>query len=147
MSTSVSPLGQTTNNGAQIITLPAGTTNAAPYVLSTVQSGCIIQITPPFANAATITLPAVANAAGFTIKAVVNLPAATGLNVIVRFNCGAGLLNSWKMNNATPTSNASQQYIQFTATAVTGDYIEIVCDGSTYSARAFSTAAAGVASA
>lgn len=144
MSTSISPLGQTTNSGAQIISLPPGTTNAAPYVLSVSQSGCIIKV-PVIAQAATITLPAAATSAGFTCRAIVAGAAAVGF--IVRLDAGAGLLNSWKMNNATPTSNAAQQYIQFTATAVTGDYIEIICDGFSYSARACSTAAAGVSSA
>jgi hypothetical protein len=149
MSTSVSPLGQTTNIGAQILTLPAGVTNAAPFTVSAVQSGIILQVPTGYAAAATITLPAPSTCPGFILKSVVPLPAggAAAVGVIVRFNCGAGLLNSWKMNNATPTSNASQQYIQFTATAVSGDYIEILSDGTSYTATARSTAAAGVASA
>ena len=139
MSLSSSPLGQT--NNAQVISLVAAST---AYTIATSQSGSIVQV-PAVAALCTITLPPVATAAGFTLKAQVS---ATPL-AIVRFGTvAAGTLSCWKVNLATVTSTAALvNYVQFTATALPGDYIEINCDGVTYSAIARSVAAAGVSSA
>ena len=142
MSTSVSPLGQTTNLGSTVINLPTTVTNAAPFILTLSNSGSLIKV-PVMAAAATITLPAVGTAAGFTCKLQCSgVPA-----FIVRLDGGAGNINAVQLNNATWTSDNAQQYHQFTATAEVGDTIEIACDGVRYSSRGFSQAAAGIASA
>ena len=134
----LSPLGQTTNLGAQIITLPSTTT---AYTVSLAQSGCIIQLNA-IAAACTITLPATASAAGFNCKIVVGT--ALGAAGATTITSTAATFYATLINDATTTNGAGRNSISFANSSVRGANFDIVCDGLSYICFGRSTAAANV---
>jgi hypothetical protein len=152
MSLSVSPLGQTNNPGAQIISLVAGST---AYTLSTAQSGSIISI-PALDAACTITLPAVANAVGCKYDIVCR----GLLGQILNITAPAGTMRGFAQQKADSAANA---YTAFTvagaggtnttirittaggAANAVGDRVSIFCDGTYYYVQGFSSSVAAPA--
>ena len=151
MSLVVSPSGQTNfgNTGVPVVALPAttGTSGALTYTVSLSQSGTIFQV--PAMNAAsglTITLPPVASAAGFNCKFTMLAVAAS----LVRVTSLAANVKSWVSQGVlgqTITGSAAATYAQFATTAVAGDHIDVICDGTSYIIKAYSNVATGITSA
>jgi hypothetical protein len=152
MSLVTNPSGQTNfaNTGVPVVILPSSTaTAAATYTVTVAQSGTLFQVPAQNATAdrvLTITLPSVAAARGFNCK--FSLIAVAGN--LVRVTSLAANMKSWYSVGAgvqTITGSAAATYIQFAATAVAGDHIEIFSDGVTYMAKGFSNVAVGITSA
>jgi hypothetical protein len=152
MSLVTSPSGQTNfaSTGVPVVVLPSSTaTAAATYTVDLSQSGTIFQVPAQNATAdrtLTITLPSVAAARGFNCK--FSLIAVAGN--LVRVTSLAANVKSWRSVGAgvqTITGSAAATYVQFAATAVAGDHIEIFSDGVTYMAKGFSNVADGITSA
>lgn len=141
MSTSISPLGQTTNNGSQIISITAARAADTPLTLSVAQSGSIISLTSGYAAALTINLPAPATAAGVSYKFVVNTTLAAFAVVITSPTANTMCLSS--INNATPAVGAIGVSTGFAASTAKGARIEITCDGTNYYAEGKTLSAAG----
>jgi hypothetical protein len=143
MSTSVSPLGQTNNSGAQIITLvapaPAAVIN---YTLSVAQSGSTVLVPSNGVNAVTITLPPVANAVGCTFRIIMKGAVQTG-TVIVTTGAGTdATIVGNSIINATPTVQATAgNTITFINTVAASSNIELFSDGINYNYRALSNSA------
>jgi len=143
MSTSISPLGQTTNNGSQIITLPATLTaaGAATVTLSTAQSGCIVSIPNGHAALLTINLPTPASAPGFTCKFVVNTTLAAFAVVIS--SVGANTMNVSRIANDAPAVGGVGLSTGFALSTAKGATIDLYCDGINYYATGRTVTAAG----
>lgn len=141
MSTAVNPLGQTTNNGSQIISVNAAQAATTPITLSLAQSGSIISLTSGYAAALTINLPAPATAAGFTCKFVVNTTLAAFAVIITSPTANTMCLSS--INNATPAVGAIGASTGFGASTAKGASIDISCDGTNYYAVGRTLSAAG----
>ncbi len=131
----------------QIIQL---TNAAAPAnTILAADTGKIMKI--PVLTAATrvITLPALA--AGLHYRFMVDVSAIAGLTQIARLTPAAGgtpvngtLINANGVAAVTVQKNAAA-VADFTATAVTGDYIDLYCDGVTWHVSGMSSVAAGLA--
>jgi len=152
MSLVTNPSGQTNfaNTGVPVVILPSSTaTAAATYTVTVAQSGTLFQVPAQNATAdrtLTITLPSVASARGFNCK--FSMIAVAGNTV--RVTSTAANMNSWRSVGAgvqTITGAPGITYVQFAATAVAGDHIEIFSDGVSYMAKGFSNVAAGITSA
>jgi len=144
MSTSISPLGQTNNSGAQIITLQNATT---AYTLLPVQSGSIVQV-PAIAAACTITLPPVVNAVGCRYDIVCS----GVLGFVLSITAPAGTMRGFAQQKSNDAAGA---YAAFVATAeggsatirigaanFVGDRVSIFCDGTIYYVQGISSSAA-----
>lgn len=96
-----------------------------------------------------ITLPALAS--GLHYRFVVNVGAIAGLTRIARLTPAAGgtPVNGVLINNnagaATVVAKNGAATADFTATAVTGDYIDAYCDGVSWFLSGASSVAAGLA--
>lgn len=153
MSLVVSPSGQTNfgNTGVPIVALTAttATSGALTYTVSLSQSGTIFQV--PAMNAAsglTITLPPVASAAGFNCKFTMIAIAASN----VRVTSLAANVKSWISQGASPgaqtvSGSTGITYAQFATTAVAGDHIDVICDGTSYIIKSYSNVANGITAA
>jgi hypothetical protein len=140
MSTSISPLGQTTNNGAQIISLVAA--NPLNYTLSTSQSGATVLVPTNGANLVTITLPPVASAVGCTFRIIMKGAVGTGTVVI---NAGAAVLQGNSIINAVLTPQIGGTTLTFINTVVASSNVELFSDGVNYNFRALSNSALAAA--
>ena len=140
MSTSISPLGQTTNNGAQIISLVAA--NPLNYTLSTSQSGATVLVPTNGANLVTITLPPVASAVGCTFRIIMKGAVGTGTVVI---NAGAAVLQGNSIINAVLTPQIGGTTLTFINTVVASSNVELFSDGINYNFRALSNSALAAA--
>ena len=139
--TSVNILGQTTNQGSQVITL-ANTTVA--YTLSSLQSGAIIQV-PVIAAPCTITLPAIAVAVGCSWNVV-----CTGtLGQILTITAPANKIRGFAQQKGNGTADSYLDFVQagtaatntsvlLAATAIAGDRVSILCDGNFYYVQGYS---------
>lgn len=150
MSSSLSPLGQTTNIGSQIITLVAANPVAAlSYTLTPSQSGSIVSVPTNGNQLVTITLPAPQSAPGFTCKVVIRGAVATGTVVITT---GAGAANNLifgtSINNNTlvpGNAYAAGNVITLINTTAIGSQVELFCDGTYYYFKAVSNSALAAA--
>ena len=144
MSTSVYPLGQTTNNGAQIISLVAA--NPLNYTLSTSQSGATVLVPTNGANLVTITLPSAASAVGCTFRIIMKGAVGTGTVVITTGAGSTATLVGNSIINATPTAQATAgNTITFISTVVASSNIELFSDGVNYNYKAVSNSALAAA--
>lgn len=144
MSLSVSPLGQTNNPGAQIITITAAT---VAYTLSTTQSGSIISI-PALDAACVLNLPAVANSAGVSYTFVCRGTLGQTFTITPTTNCIRGFalqpnavgvavqaMNSYNSGAAAGTAAAT---LRLNANCVVGDRVQLNCDGVSWFAQGWS---------
>lgn len=140
MATSVNILGQTTNLGSQVITIPSvAAGGAVTYTLSSAQSGSIISLTGGYLGVLTINLPAPTT--GATFKFVVNTTLANFAVVITSPTALTMCLSS--VNNATPAVGAIGVSTGFAALTAKGASIDISCDGTNYYAVGRTLSAAG----
>ena len=139
MATSVNILGQTTNQGSQIININPALAATTPLTLSATQSGSIISLTSGYAAALTINLPA--PSPGATFKFVVNTTLAAFAVVITSPTANTMCLSS--VNNATPAVGAIGVSTGFAASTAKGASIDISCDGTNYYAVGRTLSAAG----
>ncbi len=142
MSTSISPLGQTTNVASSVITLVNGST---AYTLSTVQSGSIINV-PAIAAPCTITLPAVtANAVGCSY----NVICSGTLGQILTITAPANKMRGFAQQKGSSAADSYTDFVQagtagtntsilLAATAIAGDRVSILCDGNFYYVQGYS---------
>lgn len=115
-------------------------------------NGTIFSVPTQLANA-TINLPAPSSAAGFNCKFMVRAttapaPDLTPLAFSVTITAGAAArMAVFLQNNTTLTLGAAGLYtsVNFSATAIPGDSIELTCDGNKWYAVGRSSVAAGVA--
>lgn len=152
MSLVINPSGQTNfaNIQTPLVLLPASTaTAAATYTVALYQSGTQFQVPAQNATAGrtlTITLPAVESADGFNCKFTMLAVAGN----LVRVTSTAANVKSWISQGAgaqTVTGSDAATYVQFAATAVAGDHVEVFCDGTSYIIKSYSNVANGVTAA
>ena len=146
MSSSLSPLGQTTNNGSQIITLKAAAPVAAlSYTLSTSQSGATVMVPTNGASLVTITLPLVATAVGCNFKVIIKGAVGTGTVIVTT---GAGTTATFQGNsiiNAVLTPQTAGNTLTFIDTTVASSNVELFSDGVNWNFKALSNSALAAA--
>ena len=142
MSTSISPLGQTSNWCVANVAIPASTTAAtATYTVTLAQTGSIFTLGAGGTAALAITLPAPAGAPGFNCKFVVS--ATLAAFAVTISSPTADKMMASRISNATVGAPSVGVSIGFAASTAAGAIIEITCDGTNYYAFGRTVSAAG----
>lgn len=128
-----------------VIFLPSTFTNAAPYVHTMNQSGSIFMV-PAMGAAGKISVPTASTAvAGFNSKYIMNGTA--GFIVEIGITSAAnisGVLITTSTTTPSSVQCTAKSFVNFTATAIVGDYVTMVCDGVNYYASGVSQVTAGL---
>lgn len=137
MSSSLSPLGQTTNNGSQIITLVASAPAVAiSYTLSPSQSGAIVTVPTNVAALVTITLPPVQSGVGCNFKVVIK--GLVGAGTVVINSGGGAVLQGNSIINAVLTPQLNCTTLTFIEAVVASSNFECYSDGVSWNFKALS---------
>jgi len=142
MSTSISPLGQTSNWTVANVAIPSSTTAAtATYTVTLAQTGSIFTLIGAATAALAITLPAPGGAPGFNCKFVVNTTLAAFAVTITSPTANSLCISS--INNATAAAGVVGTVTGFAASTAKGAIIDITCDGTNYYVLGRTVSAAG----
>jgi len=134
---------QVTSNGLQV--LAGGIRNRAVAVIANTTLDAtycnnVIQLTTQAGGAYTITLPAEASSAGFKYRLSV-VARTNANNILIVTNAAANTLNGISVMSAgTLAAQAGKHQITLTqANLSVGDYVDLVCDGTSWNMQAIST--------
>lgn len=150
----LNPLGQTTNYGSSVLSLPA--VAWTPLTLTPAQSGAIISV-PALLGNSVLNLPAVAGGAGLSYTIVCRATLAATLAITATTACIRGIIfqpatigNAVKQvnsyNSATAADSAAgtpATTLTLAATCVTGDRVVLNCDGVSWFVQGWSGLASG----